>query len=124
MNDFMAVQISQPFQNMFRDMSQIWFREGAVPAEEVVESAGFHVLQNNLDVAGRFFRDPVALDDVRGIGAAEDFHFPENLPAYGRIVVAVDDFEGVDLGGSFMLYFVDCAAVSVAEDLKSFEIGR
>lgn len=108
---------------MLSDVRQIWLREGAVTAEESVKSAGIHVFKHDLDVAGRFVGDPVALDDVRGIGAAEDLNFSENLAADGRIVVAVDGFEGVDLGCAFVLHFVDCAAVSVAEDLEFFEIA-
>lgn len=62
------------------------------------------------------------MDDIGGIGAAEDLHLPEDLAAEGSVAVAVDYFERVDCGGALVAYFVDRAAVAVAEDLEPLEV--
>ncbi|KZV57896.1 hypothetical protein F511_12502, partial [Dorcoceras hygrometricum] len=43
------------------------------------------------------------------------------LAAEGGVAVAMDNFQCVDLGGMLMPDFVDCAAVTVAENLELLE---
>lgn len=65
----------------------------------------------------------MALDDVGGVGSAEDGYLAEDLAADGGVGVAVHDFQGVDRGCVLVADFMDCAAVAVAEDLELLEVG-
>ena len=56
----------------------------------------------------------MAADDVGRVGAAEDFHFSEDLAAESGVGVAVYDFESVNSAGAFVTDFVDRATIAVA----------
>ena len=54
----------------------------------------------------------MATDDVGRVGAAEDFHFSEDLAAESRVGVIVDEFERINSVGAFMTDFVNCATIA------------
>lgn len=56
----------------------------------------------------------MAADDVGRVGAAEDFHFSEDLAAESGVGVAMDDFERINSVGAFVTDFVDRATIAMA----------
>lgn len=102
-------------------MSKFGLGEGTESLAECIKRAQIHVLHHNRYVPGRFLVDSKALDNIRRVGPAEDFHLPEELAAHERITISVDDFEGVDLRSSLVAYFVDCTTIAVAKNLYPLE---
>ena len=56
----------------------------------------------------------MAADNMGRVGAAEDFHFSEDLAAKSGVGVAVDNFEHINSIGTFVTDFVDRATIAVA----------
>lgn len=118
----MGAEIFESAQDLVTDLGEEVFGEDDAVSQQCFECAHVHVLHAYGDVAAGVIEDAVALDDVGGVGAAEDGDFAEDLAAEGGVAVAVNYFQGIDCGGVLVADFVDCAAVSVAENLKFIEV--
>lgn len=64
----------------------------------------------------------VATNDKGIIGGSEDLDFAVDLAADGVLVVAVDDFHGVDLAGGAVANHVDRAAAADADAADAFDV--
>ncbi|BBG92874.1 MAP kinase kinase 9 [Prunus dulcis] len=123
-DDLVGVEVVEAVKNLASDVGKIGLGEGALGFKQGLEGAGVHVLHEDPDISRRLLKDSVAADNVGRVGAAEDLHLAEELTAYcGVAGVAMDEFESVGRGCPLVIYLVDGAAVTVAEDLEFLEIG-
>lgn len=123
-DDLVRVKIIEAIENLSGDVSEFGFRESAVGLENRLEGSEIHVLHEDGDVAGGLLEHSMAVDDVRGVCAAEDLHLAEKLSADGGVGVAMDELKGVCQGGLLVADFVDDSSVAVPEDVEFFDVCR
>lgn len=81
-----------------------------------------HVLEEHLNFP-IVIEEIVAFDDVRVVDIAKDLDFAAHLNADGVVVVAIDDFEGVEFAGGSVKDFVDGAAGTATDATDAVELG-
>jgi hypothetical protein len=106
MNNFVLVQVKQALQHLPGNLSQIVFWDFLVGLKNLRKGSTVHVLQHKRDLSSSI-EYAITLHDVWRIRPSENLHFPHYLLSDSKLVLFLNDFEGINFSSLHMLNLVD-----------------
>lgn len=112
MHDLVLMKVIQTLENLSRDFSKAALGHDLLGFQHICKGATVHILQYERDLAAPI-RSPVATHHVRRASSSKDVHFRDDLLPHGQLVLLLNDLEGINFAGSFVLHLVHLAAAAV-----------